>query len=513
MTKIGRRHWLWVAFGKEATLLYGCLVHSAEPGAVIPDNEKRMTAGFDGTEVEIIQALLDSAEAQQIADAVRAQSTLNLSQQGGPNIALDGSRVRLADGFGRSTRPMETYAGANHPPLSDDAWSEALNFLKDVIGVDFRRVPDRLGAFDIYDVPEADGGDPPVDFSVERDRSTERLTYPEQFVLGANRAADDDYAVHVELELGQEPVFSKLITVHPGAMVRVEAVPFDHYRMSVFDRSGMLVQFDEHPLLLHINLNISAMGPALAIDDTLARSAQGLGPELRDSASIVRTRSTSRSKIAAETEAAFEVHRTKMRALAHRLVPPLGSDRWFHRGIADEIGVIAHFNKLLDGARVSAGTIVDPYFGIDTLKRVISRVESLDVDLTVITSLIETDPETNDPNASLLDELETVLLDLRGNGIPNAARRLRVLNLVDGPRQAFHDRYLLLTPHEGEREVYLLSNSLNRMAGNWPFCMSKLEGAAARDAALYIDGLAYGRDISGSTQPTTTFQWPSNDER
>ena len=100
---------------------------------------------------------------------------------------------------------------------------------------------------------------------------------------------------------------------------------------------------------------------------------------------------------------------------------------------------------------------------------------------------------------SLLNELQTVLRDLRSDGIPNAARRLTVLNLVDGPRQAFHDRYLLLTPHEGEREVYLLSNSLNRMAGKWPFCISRLEGAAARDAALYIDGLTKGRDISGST--------------
>lgn len=513
MTRTGRRHWLWVAFGIEATLLYGCLVHSAELGAVIPDNEKRKTARFDGTDVEIIQALLDSEEAQQIGDAVRTQSTLDLSRQGGPRIALGGSRHRLADGFGRRSRPMETYVGTVHPPLSDNGWTQALNFLRETIGLDFRRLPDRLGAFDIYDVPEADGGDPPIDFSVERDRSTETLTYPEQFVLRANRTAVDDYAVHVVLELGQEPVFSKLITMHPTATVEVEAVPFDHYRMSVFDRSGMLVQFEEHSLLLHINLNISAMGPTLAINDTLARSAQGLGPELRDSASKVRTRSTSRSKITAESDAAFEANRTKMRALALRLVPPSGSDRWFHRGIAEEVGVIAHLNVLLDGAHVSAGTIVDPYFGIDTLKRVISRLESLDVDLTVVTSLIETDPETNDPNVSLLDELETVLRDLRGSGIPNAARRLRVRNLVDGPRQAFHDRYLLLTPHEGECEVYLLSNSLNRMAGKWPFCMSKLEGAAARDAALYIDGLANGRDISGSTQPTTNFQWPYDDGR
>lgn len=341
----------------------------------------------------------------------------------------------------------------------------------------------------------------------------EKLSYPEEFSLVADHAEIDSYWVHVELELGSEPVFSRLFPMPLMAGKTVTAVPFDHYKISVFDLSGMLVHFEEHSLLLHISLNMSAMGPTLSIDDPLARSAQGLGSELRDRASKVRPRSTSRSMISTETDTAFEIHRTTMRALMHRLAPPSGSDRWFQRGIAEEVDVIAHFNSLLDGARVSAGTIVDPYFGVDTLKRVIMRLESLDVDLTVVTSLLTSDPETNETNLDLLNELQTMLRDVRSSGIPNAARRLTVLNLVDGPRKAFHDRYLVLAPHEGEREIYLLSNSLNRMAGKWPFCMSRLEGAAARDAALYIDGLVNGRDISGSTHPTATFQWPSHDER
>ncbi|MEO9337397.1 VPA1262 family N-terminal domain-containing protein [Mesorhizobium sp. SB112] len=494
-------------------LLYGCLVHSAEPETNIPENEKRKTANFDGTEIEIIQALLDDQEAKLFADKVRTQSILDLSQQSGTNIALSGSRHRLVDGFGRRARPMETYVGAEQAKLSDHGWHQVLDFLKDAIGVDFRRTSDRLGAFDLYDVSDTNDDNPRVEFSVERNDSTKDLSYPEEFSLSADGAIAEGCSVHVELELGAELVFSKLIALRPAVSATVTAVPFDHYKISVFDPSGMLVQFDEHSLLLRIGLNMSAMGPTLAINDPLARSTQGRGSKLHDRASKVRTRSTSRSIIGAENDTAFEIHRTTMRALTHRLVPPSGSDRWFQRGIAEEVGVIAHFNSLLDGARVSAGTIVDPYFGIDTLKRVILRLESLDIDLTVVTSLLTSDPETNEPNPDLLNELQTVLRDLRSDGIPNAARRLTVLNLVDGPRQAFHDRYLLLTPHEGEREVYLLSNSLNRMAGKWPFCMSRLEGAAARDAALYIDGLTYGRDISGSTHLTTTFQWSPNDGR
>lgn len=513
MTETERRHWLWVTFTEEMALIYGCLVHSAEPEAAIPESERLKAMQFGDTKVKITQALLKDDEAKMIAAALRTQSTLDLYRQNGPSIALSGSRYRLVAGFGRQARPMETFIGAQQAKLSDDVWHHVLDFLKDVIGVDFRRASDRLGAFDVYDVSATDDDHPRVEFSVERNGLTKGLSYPEEFNLCTNGAIAERCWAHVELELQAEPVFSKLIALQPAASTTVTAVPFDHYKMSVFDPSGMLVQFEEHSLLGRIGLNMSAMGPTLAVNDPLARSAQGLGSELQDRASKVRTRSTSRSVIGAENDTAFEIHRTTMRALMHRLVPPSGSDRWFQRGIVEEVGVITHFNSLLDGARVSAGTIVDPYFGIDTLKRVILRLESLDIDLTVVTSLLTSDPETNEPNPDLLNELQTALRDLRSDGIPNAARRLTVLNLVDGPRQAFHDRYLLLTPHEGEREVYLLSNSLNRMAGKWPFCMSRLEGAAARDAALYIDGLTNGRDISGSTHPKTTFQWPPHDGR
>ena len=454
MIDTGRRHWLWVAISKEWALLYGCLVHNAEPGSKIPENEKRKTLNLDGTEVEVIQSLLDDDDAKLVVDTVRTKSTLDLSRQNVPNIALSGSRHRLVDGFGQQARPTRTYVGAEQIKLSDHGWCHALMFLRDTMGVDFRQASDRLGAFDVFDAFYTDGDDPWVAFSAERNGPMEKVYHPEKFNLSASSVMKEACSVHVELELGSELVFSKLIALQPAVSETITAFPFDHYKMSVFDSSGRMIQFEEHSLLLRIGLNMSAMGPTLAINDPLARSTQGSGSELQGRASKVQTRSTSRSMIGVESDTAFEIHRTSMRALTHRLMPRSGSDRWFQRGIAEEVGVIAHFNSLLDGARVSAGTIIDPYFGIDTLKRVILRLESLDIDLTVVTSLLTSNPETNEPNPDLLSELQTVLRELRSDSIPNAARRLTVINLVDGPRQAFHDRYLLLTPHEGDREVY-----------------------------------------------------------
>ncbi|MEH3066080.1 MAG: VPA1262 family N-terminal domain-containing protein [Methylobacterium radiotolerans] len=506
------RHWLWAAFSDDSALLYGCLIHMADPWATIAESDKRASINLGEKRIQIIQALLETADAQRIVDELDSQSAINLSRLGGPNLKFGSSRRRLIDGFGRNAQPVTSYATINIPDLTDAEWRLSFDFLKSTLGIDFRRASDRLGAFDVFDKPTNTQGDTLINFIVERGETDIIANYPDSFVLHCPETTTPVARIHLQLEARGDCVFSKLFSLNPGEKLPVKAVCFDYYRMSVFNETGTLVQFDEHSLLLRIGFNMSMLGSARRVDDRLARSAQGLGPALRDQASVVQTRSTSRSMVGVNN-VPFDVHQARMRALIKRLAPPNGDDRWFPRGVAHEVNVIGYLNTLLDGARINGGVLVDPFFGVDTLKRVITRIESLEVALTIVTSLGMIDPETNQSNQVLLHELQESLDELRSEKIPNASHRLRVINLVDGTDQAFHDRYLLLKPHEGEIEVYLLSNSLNRSAGKWPFCISKLDSAAAHDAALYINGLMNGRDISGSTLPTVTFQWPSNDKR
>ena len=44
----------------------------------------------------------------------------------------------------------------------------------------------------------------------------------------------------------------------------------------------------------------------------------------------------------------------------------------------------------------------------------------------------------------------------------------------DGSRQAFHDRYLCVVDRKGVPTAYLLSNSLSKAAGDWPFAICEL---------------------------------------
>ena len=81
---------------------------------------------------------------------------------------------------------------------------------------------------------------------------------------------------------------------------------------------------------------------------------------------------------------------------------------------------------------------------------------------------------------------------------------------MEGRDRAFHDRYLLIYPHEHPAKVFLLSNSINKLAGNWPFAMSLFAADVSREVQRYIEGLCNGRDEAKNKSLTISFRWPSN---
>ena len=153
--------------------------------------------------------------------------------------------------------------------------------------------------------------------------------------------------------------------------------------------------------------------------------------------------------------------------------------------------------------------LVDPWFGAEALRGLVLRIGSQDIHLTIVTSWTRRDPDTGaflDIEGNPTVDLEEALTQIETFLNP----RLTVINLADGTDQAFHDRYLLLYPHEGGSKVYLLSNRLNHAAGNWPFCMSLLaarcrpEGAALHRGSLRRPGYCPGKSL------TITFKWPND---
>ena len=500
------KHWLWIATTSEDQIVYGCLVENAEFWSSLADDISRKSQRINEN-LTVFQALLDSAEVLDTKQALVDSSVLDLTQYEGPRVDLDQGGYRLDDGFGKNSIPVETYLSVNFPELSDEQWLGAFELLEQALGIRFRYAPAKLGTFEVFKDLRADLSKPLLGFNAGHVEDNDFENYPDKFNLIKFGNFTEQLNVHIQLKLGDDLVYSKLLKLSSNRQEEFSASPFNSYSMSVFDDQGSLVQFEEHHLITRISFNMSPMQDTLLIDDSLTRSARGVSQEVGEQASIVKPRSTQRSVVGVNVTK-YETHKLRNSALVDRLFSRSESDRWFPRGVTEEVGVIQHLNKLLDGGQVKSAVIVDPFFGIDTLKRVITRLESVDVNLTIVTSLCLIDPETNCAKTRLVEELNQTLIELRDLGVPRCCRNLQVVNMTDGNTQAFHDRYLCLSNHEGHREIYLMSNSLNKMAGNWPFCLTKIDAPTTQQILPYIDGLARGEDVSGATSSEVNYRWP-----
>ena len=219
-----------------------------------------------------------------------------------------------------------------------------------------------------------------------------------------------------------------------------------------------------------------------------------------------------RSRVPSDPDA-LRAHVQAVRQILDDHLGEPSNDRWFPRTFDAQLGVIDHLNRLLDSGETREAVLVDPFFGEEALQRLVLRLTRTGLNLTIVACWGRTDPDTGAPvkggAAAAVAEGERRLKPLLARIGPQIAPDLKLVNVVTGSgSQAFHDRYLLLHPHSGPFQVFLLSNSINNAAANWPFCMSLLSGQARVEAKHYIDGLAQGRDVTGSTDPKISFKWP-----
>jgi hypothetical protein len=252
---------------------------------------------------------------------------------------------------------------------------------------------------------------------------------------------------------------------------------------------------------------MAPIGRQMTVEDDLSRRAAGKDVAFGAQVSTVMVHSSHRSMIGAPAKGTWRWFAEDMEQRVAAYLPTSSEDQWFPRGIEGEVGAIAHLNHLINGGQITRAVLVDPWFGAEALARFVLRLGSQDVRLTIVTSWTDTDPDTDaplDPAERPTAKLEAAL----GRIAAFLSPRLTMLNLVDGNERAFHDRYLLLYPHEHPPKIFLLSNSINKLAGNWPFAMSLLAADVGREVQHYIEGLCEGRDEARHKSLTISFRWP-----
>lgn len=423
-----------------------------------------------------------------------------------PPIPILSRRRTLVPAFGRSTVAI---LGAAGQPIalrwltSPDGLA-ALEAMQSDLGLPFTNsFAGRLGGLDVFDLPPPDRPEP-LSLALRRAGAAgDRLE-----IRRARDLLDADLVARLALTSSDELVTEILVKLPRAIEVVGWDIPahVDALELSVFPGTGgERVYAESNVYLSQVNISGSLMSDRdVQIDDKLAKRTQSR-PDLRSQVSSPFPTPAWQDVVLDPGNRAG----LRAREARHRVTQALAwtADRWFDRSLDSEVGVLVHIDRLLKGEGVVSAVLVDPFFGKDALARLLVRLGASDIALTIVTSWAETDADsaartTPDANVRLLGaELE------RFRGLISPKVRLR--NLVRGEgRQAFHDRYLLLNKEEGETIVYLLSNSVNAMAAEWPFVMSVLTGKAAHQATQYVEALASDDPVSLIPPFVENFAWP-----
>lgn len=512
-------YWLWLAILDSVDtkqLLYAALLpHNLN----YPSNTSLDNGSFKtqiGT-VSYHSKVVSSEELDKFMVEVESHQTLNfelLDSSLKLSFPIGSKRELLNKTFGKSIVQIQSYY--TFPDLS--IWNqdfhglkESLLMLKNELNLPFDQDYSRkLGNFEIHDTTLA------VDSLISIDLINTKECKSGKASIRIVRNApliNSSQKLHVVCRELRDVIFEGLVLLEAGnKVIELDCLTEDSYELEcwLFDMDGRLIYQDHKYYAAQIGINMGVSTRQIELNDNLTKKAFQKSPSLGSQASLVSKTHTQRSKVQSKVRECHQFS-DQMTQIQSELFQSSGNDRWFGKSIECEVEVIDYFQQLFCKGQASKAIIVDPFFGAEAFERFVTRVEESTLELTILTSLSDINPDSGenfDIENTPINLLKAVISKVQD--LINC--KLKVINVNRGSsKQAFHDRYLVVYSFDGIPAVYMLSNSINKMSGNWPFCMSKLEPAIAKLVREYIEQLCIGKDNSRDGNPNITFEWPENE--
>ena len=508
--------WIWIAWLERdggGGFVYGCAAHTFRSAGWA---DERYIAVPDVGRLSISQRVVSESIFSTLEGALNAGAVSPEFSPGRPGapIKVMATRQVLQECLGHSAVQATLYY--TQPDVSvligvaDGALEAVLSVLQDELNLPFKSsYAARLGNFEIFDLHGWLDGPRPFLIEVVRDPTTSRSGPQIMQICRTPPFAKNTQTAHLVGRVAGDVIVDRLIELPADEQRTAVAVPdlLDQFDFRLFDADGIALHFEHSTFMNRIGFVLSPIGRQMTIEDDLSTRAKQKGSALVAQASTTVSTSPRRSMIGAPVKGSWRRFAEDIEDLVAAHLPTPSEDKWFPQGIEGEVGAISHLNHLLNGGNIHSAVLVDPWFGADSVRRFVLRLGSQNVHLTVVTSWTNIDPDTGgalDVTSDPTEKLEVALRQVQ----PFLNPRPSIVNLVDGKDQAFHDRYLLLYPHEGPAKAFLLSNSINKMAGNWPFSMSLFSPDVSRKVQRYIEGLCAGKDTARGKSLTVSFRWP-----
>lgn len=380
----------------------------------------------------------------------------------------------------------------------------------------------RLGTFDIIHMPQTAEDDEPIVYIrlPFRDRPPSGPEKRNQFEIKRRQdIADQLHVGHIRLYCGTTPLQDSLYSLQPGCVLFGPVTTkdeFDRVQFWMFAEDGSLVHHEDSNWINVLSFQTSIQGHAVSYTDTLAERAKGTGDKdkLRN-LSHVSIHSPEKPRVLnLATNNGFRQYHREMDERGKALFHSPSDSRWFSKGVSGSVDAVLHMKALIEKRGNKHALILDPFFDSKALECLVPRIGLRGLRLTIVSNLRNIDPgmgmSVNATEQMPVEHLKHRLEQLR----QLIHCDLKVINLLkaDGsPEQIFHDRYLCLEPNEGKPTIYLLSNSMNAFAENYPFCMSKMDGEAAENIYEYICALTKMVDPVSGKKLHCDFEWSKNE--
>lgn len=359
-----------------------------------------------------------------------------------------------------------------------------LAWLKEECGIDFSKDGSRIGNLECFSVPLFEDV-----FEIETHKECglkqttilKRLPFPEDVIVNCTAEHRNRTVLNqAKLFRAEEP---KLDFFADEAMSRVV--------VQIWKKdSGELLFSKELSLILDISFSMNFESPTYLIHDPWSDQLFGSAANRSDTIrkEIVTTSRITQDRVVTIKSNTHEAIDTAMQEgqsffSNYKETPSKGA---FIRNVQKD-GEIDSFIKIreyLETSSVKKVIIADPYFSVLSAQKLLTRIPRTDVELEIVLSLVDVDPDTGEKN--------DVLKEYRKFLAKNASilhQNLTIRNLSRGGKPVFHDRYLIRFFDDGQIDGYLLSNSLNSMGQFYPFAIAPMEKAVCYEVREYLNDL------------------------
>lgn len=147
-----------------------------------------------------------------------------------------------------------------------------------------------------------------------------------------------------------------------------------------------------------------------------------------------------------------------------------------------EIESFVKIREYINNTSAKEILIADPYFSKYAAGKILTRIENTNVKVKVITSLVGIDPDSGKNDDTIVEEYKKYVND----NVYLFHNNLIIYNVTRGKKQVFHDRYLIRIFADGNKDGFLLSNSLNSMGQFYPFVIAPMEQEVCDNVLDYL---------------------------